>query len=118
MKLPIPKGVERRLRPLVRRGEEFLREWEWTWTKAWVFGLLLAFFAFTVMAVIPSFMLYFADQTLRWRTRLLVSVRDVIVNGWIFTWAGIFVIAAYFLQKVRRRVRGERQSDRYTGGYR
>jgi len=63
-------------------------------------------------------MLYFADDTLRWRTRLLVSVRDIVVNGWIFTWAGIFVLVAYFVQKTRRRVRGEKQSERYSGGYR
>ena len=34
MKLPIPKALERRLAPLVERGNQFLRTWEWTWTTA------------------------------------------------------------------------------------
>jgi type II secretory pathway component PulF len=114
----MPRGVERRLRPLIRRGEDFLRAWEWTWTKAYVAGLLISFFAFTVLVVIPSWMLYFADQTLRWRTRLFISVRDLVVNGWMGVWAGFFIITAYQIQKIRRRLRGERQAERYSGGYR
>lgn len=118
MKLPIPKGLERRLRPIIRRGEAFLRGWEWTWTTAFVAGLLISLFAFAVLVVIPSWMMYFADQTLRWRTRLLVSVRDVVVQGWLGVWAGFFIITAYQVQKIRRRLRGEKQSERYSGGYR
>ncbi len=118
MKLPIPKGVERRLRPIVRRAEAFLKGWEWTWVKAFVVGLLIAILSFIVLVVIPSWMLYFADQTLRWRSRLLISVRDAIVNGWEFTWAGVFIITAYQVQKIRRRLRGEKQAERYSGGYR
>jgi uncharacterized membrane protein len=118
VKLPIPKGVERRLRPIIRRAEAFLKGWEWTWARAFVAGLLISLFAFAVMVVVPSWMLYFADQTLRWRTRLLISVRDAVVNGWVFTWAGAFIITAYQVQKIRRRLRGEKQSERYSGGYR
>ncbi len=118
MRLPIPKGLERRLRPLMRKGEEFLRQWEWTWAKAWTFGLILAFFAVGVLAVAPSWMLYFADQTLKWRSRLLISVRDIIVNGWFGFWIAFFIVAFYWLQKITKRVKGERQSERYSGGYR
>jgi hypothetical protein len=118
VRLPIPRGVERRLRPIVRRGEEFLRNWEWSWTTAYLAGLLISIFAFAVLVVIPSWMLYFADQTLRWRTRLLISVRDLVVNGWMGVWAGFFIITAYQIQKIRRRLRGERQAERYSGGYR
>jgi hypothetical protein len=111
VRLPIPRGVERRLRPIVRRGEEFLRNWEWSWTTAYLAGLLISIFAFAVLV-------YFADQTLRWRTRLLISVRDLVVNGWMGVWAGFFIITAYQIQKIRRRLRGERQAERYSGGYR
>lgn len=117
MKL-IPKGVERRLRPVIRRGEDFLRSWEWTWTRAFLVAMIVSFIAITTMAVIPSWMLYFATEQFGTRNRLIVSIRDIVVNGFIFTFAGIFVVAAYFLQKARRRLRGEAQSDRYSGGYR
>ena len=118
MKLPIPKGVQRRLRPVIRRGEGFLRAWEWTWTKAFVAAMVISFIAITTMAVIPSWMLYFITEEFGSRNRWIVSIRDIIVNGFIFTFAGIFVIAAYLLQKARRRLRGEAQADRYSGGYR
>jgi type II secretory pathway component PulF len=118
VKLPIPKGLERRMRPYVERGESFLREWEWTWTTAFVAGVVISFFAITTLAVIPSWWVYFADQTLKWRTRFLISIRDLIATGWISVWTGFFIITFYKLQVIRRRIRGERQAERYAGGYR
>jgi len=32
--------------------------------------------------------------------------------------AGAFVVAAYQIQVIRKRLRGEKQADRYSGGYR
>lgn len=118
MKLPIPKGLERRLRPYVERGERFLREWEWTWTSAVAVGLFVSFVALTTLAVVPSWWVYFADQVLQWRTRLLISIRDIVATGWIGVWTGIFIVTFYKLQVIRRRLRGEKQSERYAGGYR
>jgi hypothetical protein len=118
VRLPIPKAVERRLRPLIRRGEEFLRDWEWTWTTAFVAGVAITFIAITTLAVIPSWWLYFADQTLQWRTRIWITVRDMVAVGWLSVVAGAFVITAYKVQVIRRRLRGEKQSERYSGGYR
>ncbi|HEX9823798.1 MAG TPA: hypothetical protein VGB51_05310 [Actinomycetota bacterium] len=118
MRLPIPKGLERRLKPLITKGEAFLREWEWTWTTAFVAGIVISFAAVTTLAVIPSWWLVFADTTLQWRTRLFITIRDVIALGWISVWLGVFVITAYQVQVIRRRLRGERQSERYSGGYR
>lgn len=118
MRLPVPKALERRLRPWIERGERYIREWEWTWTNATLIGLGLSFFAITVLAVIPSWMLYFADETLKWRTRGLITVRDIVVNGWLGTWTVFFVVMFYMLQKTRRRLRGEKQAERYSGGYR
>ena len=65
MKLPIPKGLQRRLAPLVERGNQFLRTWEWTWTTAVVACVTIAFAALIFLAVIPSFWLYYAQNTLR-----------------------------------------------------
>ena len=119
MKLPIPKGVERRLRPYIKRGEQFLRDWEWTWVRAFVGGILISFFAITVLAVAPSWWLYFADQTLQWRDRWpWLTLRDLIVSIWLGIWAGFFVVTFYKLQVIRRRLRGEKQAERYSGGYR
>jgi hypothetical protein len=118
VRLPIPKAVERRLRPLIRRGEVFLREWEWTWASAFLAGLVISFLAITTLAVIPSWWLYFADQTLQWRTRLFITLRDMVAVGWLTVWAGAFVVTAYKIQVIRRRLRGEKQAERYSGGYR
>lgn len=118
MRLPIPKGLERRLRPHIERGERFLKDWEWTWTTAFLAGLVISFVALILLAVIPSWWVYFADQTLRWRTRLFTSIRDIIATGWIGVWTGFFIVTFYKLQVIRRRLRGEKQAERYAGGYR
>lgn len=120
MKLPIPKSVERRLQPLKERGDHFLREFEWTWTSAFVVGVIISFIAMTTLAVVPSWWLFFANETLGWSTtdRLLVTIRDIVVIGWLSVWGGIFVITAYKVQVYRRKLRGERQAERYSGGYR
>lgn len=119
MKLPIPRQLERRLKPFIEKGEAFLREWEWTWARAFVAAIGISFFAITTLGVIPSWFLNFADETLEWRERWpWLTLRDVLVSGWITVWIGFFVITAYKVQVIRKRVRGEKQSDRYSGGYR
>lgn len=120
MKLPIPKGVERRLRPYMRRGERGLRDWEWTWTRAFLAGIVISFFALLTLAVAPSWWLYFAEQELEWTSenRLLLTLRDVVAVGWLTVWAGFFVVTFYKVQVIRKRLRGEKQSERYSGGYR
>jgi hypothetical protein len=120
VKLPLPKAMRRRVQPLVERGETFLRDWEWTWTTAFVAGIVISFAAITLMAVIPSWFLYFAEQTLGWdRTnRLLLTLRDVLVVGYLTVVVGAFVVTAFKIQVIRRRLRGEKQAERYSGGYR
>ena len=118
MRLPIPKAIERRLRPWIKRGEEFARTWEWTWTSAFIAGVGISFFAITTLAVVPSWWLYFADQTLKWRSRLMITLRDIVALGWLTVWAGFFVVTAFKVQVIRRRLRGEKQAERYSGGYR
>ena len=60
------------------RTERFLKDFEWTWTTAVLFSLGFGFFCVITMAVIPSFWLYFAEQTLggtACRTRRVAAAR-------------------------------------------
>jgi hypothetical protein len=105
---------------MMRRGEDVLRTWEWTWTKAFIAGLVISFVALTTLAVIPSWMLYFSEQELGVspQNRIGLTIRDLVVTGWLGVWAGIFVVTFYKFQVIRRRLRGEQQAERYSGGYR
>jgi cytochrome c biogenesis protein CcdA len=105
---------------MIKRGEEFLRDWEWTWTTAFIAGLVISFAAITAMAVIPSWMLYFAEQELgaTKADRFRLTIRDMVVAGYLTVVVGIFVVTAYKLQVIRRRLRGEAQAERFSGGYR
>jgi hypothetical protein len=120
VKLPIPKAVRRRVQPLVERGEAFLRDWEWTWTTAFLAGVVISFAAITTMAVIPSWFLYLAEQEFDATSanRLRLTIRDVLVTGYLTVVAGAFVVTAFKIQTIRRRLRGEKQAERYSGGYR
>jgi hypothetical protein len=120
VKLPIPKALERRLQPAVARGERFLREWEWTWTSAFIAGIVIAFLAITFLAVIPSWWIYFAAGQLNWADprRIWVTIRDMLAMGYFTVAAGAFVVIAYQIQVIRKRLRGEKQAERYSGGYR
>jgi hypothetical protein len=104
----------------MRRGEDFLRTWEWTWATAFLAGLVISFAAITTMAVIPSWMLYFAEQQFDATTanRLRLTIRDAFVTGYLTVVAGVFVVTFYKLQVIRKRLRGEQQAERYSGGYR
>jgi hypothetical protein len=116
-----------RAQPLIRRAETFVRDFEWTWTKAVVASLVLWIIAITGIAVIPSYFLYFADQKLGWRATgcghsdtvcfRLIKARDAVAAG---LYTGPFVtliVVPYFVQKWRRRLRSE-SASRPTGGYR
>ena len=118
MRLPIPKAVLERMQPAIQRGERFLKEWEWTWTNATIVGLAISWFSLVTLAFVPSWFLYFADNTLGWDdNRLLISLRDMVAMGQMTTFFVAIIVVAYFLQKIRRRLRGEGDS-RPSGGYR
>ncbi len=123
MKPRLPKGIERRLPPLLERAERFLKEWEWTWTKAAIFCLGFAFLVLISMAVIPSFWIYFANQKLRWDGSgpngfWLKNLRDAVAMGLTTGPFITFLVAASLLQNIRRKLRGETGGTRPTGGYR
>lgn len=110
--------------------EDFLRDFEWTWTKAAVFCLAFGFVLLITQAVIPSWFFYFADETLGWRpgtppplglNHVLPSfvdakmVVEAIVMGYITTMVAVFLIGGVVLQNTRRKLRGH---DHIRTGYR
>jgi hypothetical protein len=123
----IPKGLQERAQPLIRRLEAFVRDFEWTWTKAVVAALALWVIAIIGIAVIPSYWLYLADQKLNWRPTgcghsdtvcfWLFKARDVVASMLYFGPFVTLIVAPFLLQKWRRRLRSESES-RPTGGYR
>jgi hypothetical protein len=117
MRLPVPKRVQRLLAPAVERTQEFLKKWEWTWTSASVAAMGLAFLMLSLTALLPSWWLYFADQTLRWRTFWLLKIRDLIAAGIIVVFFTAIFAAGYILQEARHKLRGG-SSEHRTGGYR
>jgi type II secretory pathway component PulF len=117
MRLPVPKRVQERLAPLVERAQAFLKEWEWTWTRAVVASMGLAVVTLIFTVIIPSWWLYFADQTLRWRTFWTLKLRDAIAAGIIVVSFATILGVAYLLQVQRHKLRGTGAEHR-TGGYR
>ena len=117
MKLPVPKRVQERLAPLVEKVETFLKNWEWTWTSAVVASLLIAFITLLFTAIIPSWWLYFADQTLRMRSFWALKLRDLVAVIIIVGSFSTILAIAFFMQQWRNRLRGSGAEHR-TGGYR
>ena len=103
-----------------QRAEAFLRDFEWTWTKAVVFCLIMWFIAITFLAVIPSFWLYQAGKPpINWtQTHFwLFKARDVVAAILFSIPFGGFIVVPFSFQKKRRQLRSESES-RPTGGYR
>jgi hypothetical protein len=78
----------------------------------------LSFAAIIILAVIPSFWLYFADQTLQWKSFWTVKLKEAIAAGWITVNFALFFLAAYLLQRQRQKLRGTGGETRPSGGYR
>jgi hypothetical protein len=123
------------------RVEAFLKGFEWSWTTAVVFSLGLVFFLLISTSVLPSFWLYFSEQTLGWQgptdieaalqeiptllpggdpaeyQELLLQVRDAIAMGLSTVPIILVLVVASIMQNWRRKLRGASDS-RPTGGYR
>jgi hypothetical protein len=114
--------VSQGLVKLRERAEPIVKEFEWSWTRAVLFSLGLAFFSVITMAVIPSFWLYFAEQKLGWggisgTSNWRPLARDFIaVNLAIGPFVTV-VIAGAIMQNWRRKLRGG-SGERPSGGYR
>ncbi len=121
----VPKGLKERAAPQVEQFQTFVKEFEWTWTKAILVSLALWFLAILFVGMIPSLWLYLADQKLHWRqcpcpTNLKFwefKLRDLVAVILFSIPVGGFIVVPYSLQKLRRRLRSESES-RPTGGYR
>jgi hypothetical protein len=130
-----------------RHVESFLRDFEWSWTSAVLFSMALLFFLLITSIVMPSWWMYYAEQTLGWQgpTDLEAFLRDPfntggsIISVESFLWLSeeglimlrdaiamglttgpiitVLVVAA-ILQNWRRKLRGESGDVRPTGGYR
>ena len=105
------------------RTERILKGFEWSWTKAVIFSLGFGFFCVITMAVIPSFWMYFAEQTLGWDGLSGTEdwrplARDAVAMGLATGPFITVVIAATILQNWRRKLRGAAAEGRPAGGYR
>jgi hypothetical protein len=114
--------LQQRLLKVKARVEPPLRDFEWTWTTAVVFSVGLAFFSVISMAVIPSFWLYFAEQTLGWDGLSGTSdwrplARDAVASGLATGPFFTLIVIVAIMQNWRRKLRGG-ASDRASGGYR
>lgn len=105
------------------RIETFLRDFEWTWTKAVVFSLFIVYFLVIATSVLPSFWLYFADQKLKWDGSgpngfWLKELRDAVAMGLVTGPFITLLVLAPIMQNWRRKLRGSGGDSRPTGGYR
>ena len=105
--------------PVRRRVEAFVRDFEWTWTKAIIAAFVLWFLAIVLLGFIPSWWLLFASSSLGWRQSRfwLFKARDLVAILIFSFFMGGFIMVPYYVQKWRRRLRSESES-RPTGGYR
>ncbi len=122
------------------RIENFLRAFEWTWTSAVTFALVLVFFLLISSAIMPSFWMYYAEQKIGWAgptdieaflrvpfgtsiTNPLspqgyLMVRDAIAMGLTTLPFVLVLVVSAALQNWRKKLRGGESGTRPTGGYR
>lgn len=130
-----------------RHVESFLRDFEWSWTSAVLFSLVLLIFLLITTSVMASWWMYYAEQKLGWQgpTDLEAFLRDPFnfggspISRESFLWLSsegllmfrdgvamglttgpivtVLVVSAV-LQNWRRRLRGQSGDVRPTGGYR
>jgi hypothetical protein len=122
------------------RIENFLRAFEWTWTSAVTFALVLVFFLLISTSIMPSFWMYYAEQKIGWAgptdieaflrvpfgtsiTNPLspqgyLMVRDAIAMGLTTLPFVLVLVVSAALQNWRKKLRGGESGTRPTGGYR
>ena len=122
------------------RIENFLRAFEWTWTSAVTFALVLVFFLLISTSIMPSFWMYYAEQKIGWAgptdieaflrvpfgtsiTNPLspqgyLMVRDAIAMGLTTLPFVLILVVSAALQNWRKKLRGGESGARPTGGYR
>lgn len=135
------------IRTVKRHVEAFLRDFEWSWTSAVLFSMALLFFLLITTSVMPSWWMYYSEQTLGWagQTDLeaflrdpfntgggffsresflwlspdgLVMLRDAIAMGLATGPIVTVLVVSALLQNWRQKLRGQSGDVRPTGGYR
>lgn len=130
-----------------RLVEAFLRDFEWSWTTAVLFSLVLFMFLLISTSVMPSWWMYYSEQKLGWQGPtdleaflfhpfdtsapffsadgfLWLSneghliLRDAIAMGMATGPIITVLVIAAVLQNWRRKLRGQSGDVRPTGGYR
>jgi hypothetical protein len=132
--------TRQRMHGLKARVEAFVRAFEWTWTHAVVFSLTLTFFLLVSTSILPSFWMYYAEQTIGWagptdleaflRQPLGTSITDPLSGeGYLMVRDAIamllttlpiilVIVLSSVLQNWRRKLRGSEGGARPSGGYR
>lgn len=124
------------------RAEEFVRTFEWNWTNAVLFSMAMVFFILISTSIMPSFWIYFAEQTLDWKgptdieaalnelptllpggdpaeyKELLLQLRDAIAMGMTTIPLVVLFVVTSAMQNWRKRLRGGAGEGRPAGGYR
>jgi hypothetical protein len=134
--------IQQRTSGVKARIEDFLRSFEWTWTLAVTFSLVLVFFILISTSIMPSFWMYYAEQKIGWAgptdleaalrqvptlvpggnpakyDQLLIMVRDGVAMGLTTMPFILVLVVGAALQNWRRKLRGAEGGARPTGGYR
>jgi hypothetical protein len=135
-------GFQRRTAGVKTRVEDFFRAFEWTWTSAVTFSLVLVFFLLISSVVMPSFWMYYAEQRIGWAgptdleatlrqvptlmpggqpavyDQLLLMLRDGIAMGLTTLPFVLVLVVSAALQNWRKKLRAGESGTRPTGGYR
>jgi len=124
------------------RAEAFARSFEWNWTNAILFSMALTFFIMISTSIMPSFWIYFAEQTLDWKgptdieaalnelptllpggnpaeyNELLLQLRDAIAMALSTAPLIAMFVVGSAMQNWRKKLRGGVGEGRQSGGYR
>ena len=117
------------------RFEQFLKEFEWNWTKTVIAAIAITFLTLLTTSIIPSFWMYFAEQNFGWGgpttlegtiqeltsgrlfgPELMKQIRDIIAMTLVLLPFILTFVIATALQNKRRKLRG-RSDSRPVGGY-
>ena len=132
--------MKQRTSGLKARVEAFLRAFEWTWTNAVLFSLVLVFFLLISAVIMPSFWMYFAEQKIGWAgptdveaflrepfgsgitdplsSEGYLMVRDAIAMGLTTVPFILLLVVSAAMQNWRKKLRGGGAGARPSGGYR
>jgi hypothetical protein len=133
---------QQRISGVKARIEDFLRAFEWTWTSAMTFSIILVFFLLISTSIMPSFWMYYAEQKIGWAgptdieaalrqvptllpggqpakyDQLLLMIRDGVAMGMTTLPFVLVLVISAAMQNWRRKLRGGDGGTRPTGGYR